>query len=544
MAQKTVAWKDDSGDNITLTADAWSGTQQVTVQTPENFGKYRALNIVFYSVADATKSATLKVTQEAATATLSPNTVIFDNTETAAKTITLSTNISTLSSTSIALEGADASQFTLSALSALSNGKATFTIKPNSVNQGTSSRNCSIKVTVGRLDVMNIPVEQLADVVVKTEYLNYYLDSGVFTYNGNSIGTGAVVDILASLGTLNVQGQVRRTKKVTYASGRVETTEENVPAGNTIYYVVEIKDVGGFSRSKHVGSDAASSFLSGVDFDVESLGFSLYDGDDGELYVTLSDKSISTSELSVANDLSIKKNIRTGYSNYSNKNFPSRTVAAAGGSVSCTASAYGTCTYSSGASRTENVPMKFSYVDRWLSITSQTPGAAGTSLNASSCVLSAEANTSTTSSRSSSISAKPVLADGSTGGTEVGIIAVTQSAATPSYYDMRVNNSFNSSGSSISATVKLTAQTDSVTVERGNVGTININKGGDSTFTFEIRNLYGTTNCYVDVVLDGPGAVIQTQFITSGYQGSIDFSNYINRLGNGISGVGFKFRTN
>lgn len=109
---------------------------------------------------------------------------------------------------------------------------------------------------------------------------------------------------------------------------------------------------------------------------------------------------------------------------------------------------------------------------------------------------------------------------------------------------MRVNNSFNSIGSSISATVKLTAQADSVTVERGNVGTININKGGDSTFTFEIRNLYGATNCYVDVVLDGLGAVIQTQFITFGYQGSIDFSNYINRLGNGISGIGFKFRTN
>lgn len=443
MAQKKVAWKDDSGDNITLTADAWSGTQQVTVQTPENFGKYRALNIVFYSVADATKSATLKVTQEAATATLSPNTVIFDNTETAAKTITLSTNISTLSSTSIALEGAEASQFTLSALSALSNGKATFTIKPNSVNQGTSSRNCSIKVTVGRLDVMNIPVEQLADAVVKTEYLNYYLDGGVFTYNGNSIGTGAVVDILASLGTLNIQGQVRRTKKVTYASGRVETTQENVPDGNTIYYVVEIKDVGGFSRSKHVGSDAASSFLSGVDFDVESLGFSLYDGDDGELYVTLSDKSISTSELSVANDLSIQKNIRTHYYNYSSRNFPSRTVAAAGGSVTCTASAYGTCTYSSGASRTENVPMKFQFTSsvhpNWIEIDSMTPGAAGTTLAASTCVLVADANTST-SDRNTSISALPQLADGSTGGAEIGTITVTQSAATPSWGNIIARN--------------------------------------------------------------------------------------------------------
>lgn len=498
MAQKTVAWKDDSGDNITLTADAWSGTQQVTVQTPENFGKYRALNIVFYSVADATKSATLKVTQEAATATLSPNTVIFDNTETAAKTITLSTNISTLSSTSIALEGADASQFTLSALSALSNGKATFTIKPNSVNQGTSSRNCSIKVTVGRLDVMNIPVEQLADAVVKTEYLNYYLDGGVFTYNGNSIGTGAVVDILASLGTLNIQGQVRRTKKVTYASGRIETTQENVPDGNTIYYVVEIKDVGGFSRSKHVGSDAASSFLSGVDFDVESLGFSLYDGDDGELYVTLSDKSISTSELSVANDLSIKKNIRTGYSNYSNKNFPSRTVAAAGGSVACTASAYGTCTYSSGASRTENVPMKFEFVGpvSWASITSQTPGAAGTSLASSSCLINANANTSTTSSRNLSVSALPRLADGSTGGTEVGYITVTQSAATPSVYQVTAIGGYMEAG-----TLTITDYTKEFELEEANQVSASMISGGTWRLTLHTSRSSAMVSVYAGTSL-------------------------------------------
>lgn len=433
MAQKKVAWKDDSGDNITLTADAWSGTQQVTVQTPENFGKYRALNIVFYSVADSTKSATLKVTQEAATASLSPNTVVFDNTETAAKTITLSTNISTLSSTSIALEGADASQFTLSALSVLSNGKATFTIKPNSVNQGTSSRNCSIKVTVGRLDVMNIPVEQLADTVINTEYSNYRLDGGLFTYNGQSIGTGEVVDILASLGTLNIQGQVKRTKKVTYSSGRVETTQENVPAGNTIYYVVEIKDVGGFSRSKHVGSTSAGSFSTGEDFDVKSLGYSLYDGDGGELYVTLSDKSISTSELSVANDLSIQKNIRTGYSNYSNKNLPTRNAPSGGVRVLCEASAYGTCTYSSGASRTENVPMKFGFINgivSWASMIFQIPGAAGTSLAISKCSITLDENTSTTSSRILWVSALPRLADGSTGGTEVGFITVTQSATT------------------------------------------------------------------------------------------------------------------
>lgn len=440
MAQKKVAWKDDSGDNITLTADAWSGTQQVTVQTPENFGKYRALNIVFYSVADATKSATLKVTQEAATASLSPNTVVFDNTETAAKTITLSTNISTLSSTSIALEGADASQFTLSTLSALSNGKATFTIKPNSVNQGTSSRNCSIKVTVGRLDVMNIPVEQLADAVVKTEYLNYHLDSGVFTYNGNSIGTGAVVDILPSSGTLSIQGQVRRTKKVTYASGRTETTQENVPAGNTIYYVVEIKDVGGFIRSTNIGSTSAGSFTTGEAFGIGSLGYTLYDGNDGELYVTLSDKSISTSELSVANNLSIQKNIRVSYSNFSSiQKTQGATLPGDGsGTSNANVGCYGTCTYSSGATRTENVPLRFESATAWLKINSQTPGAAGTTLASSSAIVSATgANPSTTSSRNATLNVYPV-----NGSTLVTTFTVIQSAATPSLGTLYLRGSF------------------------------------------------------------------------------------------------------
>lgn len=475
MAQKKVAWKDDSGDNITLTADAWSGTQQVTVQTPENFGKYRALNIVFYSVADATKSATLKVTQEAATATLSPNTVIFDNTETAAKTITLSTNISTLSSTSIALEGADASQFTLSALSALSNGKATFTIKPNSVNQGTSSRNCSIKVTVGRLDVMNIPVEQLADAVVKTEYSNYRLDGVIVTYNG-SILTDAV-SILAKAGSVEIQGTPLRDKKVTYSSGRVETTTEAVPSGNSVYYGMAI--VGSsYTRQDYGNRVVASSLESGITISIDSLGYTLRNEEIGSLYFGLDEKVVSDPVglgEQLVTGFNIEKNIRTGYSNYSNKNLPSRTVAAAGGSVSCTASAYGTCTYSSGASRTENVPMKFEFVGlvSWASITSQTPGAAGTSLAASSCSINASANTSTTSSRNLSVSALPRLADGSTGGTEVGLIPVTQSAATRPWGNIIARNpDFTPStsytrvavGSSSSSTVNLGPGDGQVTI--------------------------------------------------------------------------------
>lgn len=432
MAQKKVAWKDDSGDNITLTADAWSGTQQVTVQTPENFGKYRALNIVFYSVADSTKSATLKVTQEAATASLSPNTVVFDNTETAAKTITLSTNISTLSSTSIALEGADASQFTLSALSALSNGKATFTIKPNSVNQGTSSRNCSIKVTVGRLDVMNIPVEQLADTVVSTSYSNYRLDGAIVTYNGSTL-TGAV-SILAKAGSVKIQGTPLRDKKVTYSLGRVETTTEAVPSGNSVYYGMAI--VGSsYTRQAYNNIVAASSLKSGITISIDSLGYTLRNKEIGSLYFGLDEKVVSDPVglgEQLVTGFNIEKNIRTGYSNYSNKNLPTRNAPSGGTSVVCEASAYGTCTYSSGALKTENVPMMFRIPNvSWAYIAYQTPGAAGTILVSSECGITLNENTSTTSSRILRVSVLPRLADGSTGGTEVGKIMVTQSAAPP-----------------------------------------------------------------------------------------------------------------
>lgn len=77
--------------------------------------------------------------------------------------------------------------------------------------------------------------------------------------------------------------------------------------------------------------------------------------------------------------------------------------------------------------------MKFSLPSgiSWASIQYQTPGAAGTSLVSSECGITLKENTSTTNSRILRVSALPRLADGSTGGTEVGQITVTQSAAPP-----------------------------------------------------------------------------------------------------------------
>lgn len=94
---KTIAWADQSGDVITLTAPAWSGSQTVTLSTPENFGIARELNIVFYSESNPAVSATLNVKQAGATLSLSETSVTFGSDETSEKTITVTTNMSTLS---------------------------------------------------------------------------------------------------------------------------------------------------------------------------------------------------------------------------------------------------------------------------------------------------------------------------------------------------------------------------------------------------------------------------------------------------------------
>ena len=454
MAVKEVIWQDgqgstpgtNSGDKITLQADAWSGTQQVTVQTPENFGIFRAMNIVFYSSADSTKTATLKVTQEAATASLSPTTVVFQNTDTAAKTITGSTNISTLSRVSIALEGVDATQFTLSEIKRVSKGKYTFTIKPNSVNSGSSSRNCSIRVKVGRLADSIIPVEQLADEVVSTSYSNYRLSDVTYTYNGSIFNDA--VNIRASAGTIGIKGTPVRDKRIVYSSGKIETLTENVPDGNTIHYIVLVTTDSSGHRVELVSNVSAAAFKSGISVSVTSLGYNLSQGGVGGFRFGISDTSSGVEPDVVVSGFSVQGNKREGYSNYTSKSFPNRTISANGGDVTGTVSAFGTCRYTSGSTRTENVPMKFELVDPaiWARIQLQIPGTAGTSLSPSSCIVKAKANTSTTISRKVRVSALPRLADGSTGGTEVGYFTVTQSAATPTYnYNLRFENEMNDS---------------------------------------------------------------------------------------------------
>lgn len=507
MAVKEVIWQDGegslpaSGDKITLQAAAWSGTQQVTVQTPENFGIFRAMNIVFYSSEDSTKTATLRVTQEAATASLSIPMVVFQNTGTDAKTITISTNISTASRISIALEGTDASQFTLSALSALSGGKCTFTIKPNSINSGSSARNCSIRVKVGRLADNLIPVGQLADEVVSTEYSNYRLEDLSILYtpkDGTSEEVTTTTLIRAKQGAFGFMGTPKRTKTVTYSSGKVETIDEDVPSSNTIYISVGIQSsTTGLWRLTYSNNLLVSAIKGNrYTIKVPSAEYKLWQGDPATLVWQISDSAISGAPTGSGMRVVTETNKRESYSNFSSITTIPGTLSGDGtGTATVGARAYGTCTYTSEASRTENVPLKFEVTgssSSWLKINSQTPGTPGTSLSQSSAVVSAmSANPSTTSSRIGGLAVYDAL-----GNKPVTTISVTQSAATPSVYQVTAIGGYMEAG-----TLTITDYTKEFELEEANRVSASMNVNGSWRITLHTSRSSAKVSVYAGTSL-------------------------------------------
>ena len=442
MASKTIAWADQSGDVITMTAPAWSGSQTVTLSTPENFGIARELNIVFYSESNPAVSATLNVKQAEATLALSETSLVFASNDTSEKTVTVTTNMSTLDGAQLTLEGDAASDFTLSELSALSNGRATFTIKPNSANESQDPRNVTIKLTAGRLATRSLPVTQDADSVQSVTYSNYKLAFSSGTIAGAAISASTIIP--ASGAQIEVNAVVTRDKTTLYTSGRSETVNEVLPKGESL--VVSLYVTNGvppvryaFHGQRFTVGDSGTVAMSG---EFQSLGLILTDEMTAPLHYVLSDLS-SEGDLTEFS-LSCQENKRESYSNYSSVDFSGKQITSDAQDVTLTATARGRCTYSSGATRLENVPIKFSVtMFLWATISEQTPGPAGIITSPSSCVISASKNT-VTSNRSATVSIYPRLEDGSTGGAVIGTATLTQEAATPDYGTLTLKGIFSS----------------------------------------------------------------------------------------------------
>lgn len=378
MASKTIAWADQSGDVITMTAPAWSGSQTVTLSTPENFGIARELNIVFYSESNPAVSATLNVKQAEATLALSETSLVFASDDTSEKTVTVTTNMSTLDGAQLTLEGDTASDFTLSELSALSNGQATFTIKPNSANNSQDPRNVTIKLTAGRLATLSLPVTQDANAVQSVTYENYRLQEPSIYYNSSPLVEGTTVE--AKEGNIDIAGTPVRDKVVTYVSGEVERTTEQVPESDTLYLSIYLETNDGNFRVQASTIEVKPSDLSsGFSQYIESLGTNLFVEDSGTLSLCIApDKEVVTSVL--VSGLLIQGNVRESYSGY--EATPTDTVEfgwSAGSNKQLEVEVTATCLYTSGASRKEYVPCsaEFSTLSIYFRIdssTSATPG--------------------------------------------------------------------------------------------------------------------------------------------------------------------------
>lgn len=438
---KTIAWADQSGDVITLTAPAWSGSQTVTLSTPENFGIARELNIIFYSESNPAVSATLNVKQAGATLSLSETSVVFGGDETSAKTITVTTNMSTLSGASLVLEGDDASNFTLSALSALSGGTATFTIKPNSVNSGTSARNVTIKLTAGRLSTLSLPVTQEADSVVSTTYENYRIANPVAYYalfgSLRSQITSSTT-ILAKAGTVYLGGTPMRTKVTTYTSGKVDRVDEEISSSSTVYYNAGGWCSDGYWRFTKKGSTSVSTIIAGnLMISMDSLEYTLRSAGDLSINCDISNVQLSGDPSTEMTSCLCEENKRESYSSFSGVAMFDKQISIQAQSFDVVAYAMGTCTYTSEYSRTENVPLNFKITSGfWATFLSQSPGAAGTVSQASTATLQASATTG--GKRTMDVAAYYILADGALGPSIVASCVVTQ---TPKYGTLTVRAS-------------------------------------------------------------------------------------------------------
>lgn len=427
MASKTISWADQSGDVITLSAPAWSGTQTVTLSTPENFGVAREINIVFYSEANPSVSATLNVKQSGATASVSPSSITFLCDEVAPKTITIQSNVSSLATSSVSLSGKDANQFTVSSISPISNGKATFTITPKNPNTGDADLTCSILVKVGRLSSITIPVVQESDAVKSVEYTNYRIQNPIILSSEGNIKEPSYL-FPASSEPLSVFGTAIRDRVVTYVSGKKVTTTENVPDDEELTITLQIQQPVSGQSEYRATVDVVSNqegLSAGVPFNsIPSLGYNIVEDGTYGFYLKVSSSTATSSSFSLYGNVNCQGNKRESYSNFSATNFPGKVVGAESQSVTISGVAFGTCKYTSGSSRNENVPLLFEEESDWISILSQTPAEPGLYAEESSAEIQVDANEGM--ERFTLVSVYPRMIDGSKGGDLIGNFPISQ----------------------------------------------------------------------------------------------------------------------
>lgn len=477
MAAKTIAWADQSGDVITMTAPAWSGSQTVTLSTPENFGIARELNIVFYSESNPAVSATLNVKQAEATLALSETSLVFASNDTSEKTVTVTTNMSTLDGAQLTLEGDAASDFTLSELSALSNGRATFTIKPNSANNSQDPRNVTIKLTAGRLATRPLPVTQDANSVESVTYDNY--KATFITGASGSVLMTDQVQVSPGSESLRLSLIFTRDKVTTYFSGIQERVEEPLTRGTKFRAKIGLQFpsitrlISNGEVSITIMDDTGRASVSGG---LNSIGSTQISEEETVLSWSCTQFGLESAAVVDSPTFISTPNVRIGYSSFEvdsdlSLEFEYSDLTAKSLSVLVTA----IVTYTSLFTRRESIPCQFVLQgsQSYFSITSQSSAIAVTSPSYNR--VSVKPNRENTSGKdyTAAIQIKPKSIDTAT---VAGTINLVQKPYVPDTIYCRIVNN-----SSYTMTLKLVVRgvtTIPQTVSKGEEATFSYSKGG------------------------------------------------------------------
>lgn len=408
MSSKTVSWGDNSQDNLTLTAEEWSGNQTVTVNTPENFYKQRAKSIVFYSKTNSNVAATLQCTQAAATYSWDQASISIPSDSTSPITVVLSTNVSTVANLIVSLVdsmGEPVSWASITSLTAAGTGKWSVKITPT-LNEATS-RTASLLATLNKGSISDVVAE--AKVTQGADYIVNTVESDIVGVGAKGVWTN-VATLTATEGDITSVGvpakglknPVLRLKSSTfvvevtntYASGR-ETKSIKQYTGGQIYLMMqisgELSNEDPYIRSKrtYTNSNVNQFYASGAQFPINTLGFNEFEGMVGHVFIGASkmnpaaaqlvlNSNVSASKPAVSKEFTVYPNKLESYDgsvtfSFMGYNFiDSLTLldTTIRDGLDCIGNYYfkctcsGTATYSSGSSRSEGRPVVPSVSDK------------------------------------------------------------------------------------------------------------------------------------------------------------------------------------
>lgn len=236
---KTIPWDSDNPGNIELSADSWTGNQDVSVTSDENLGGVRSRKIVFYSKNNGyIVSPLVNVSQAEATSVVKwgyagSDLATFPTLGGEGNLLTF-TNVSSVDHIKVEVNGLP-DTWTITPIHYYDPGVYSIIVTASKATETPVSG--TIKITVGRLEPHIARFTQEAKKVVDTSYTRWstigayagYVPVSGF-YNNSQIGAGG-----ASWGCyLSIKDTPTRTRTDTYNNGDVVTTTEYMPSDTVI----------------------------------------------------------------------------------------------------------------------------------------------------------------------------------------------------------------------------------------------------------------------------------------------------------------------